>query len=283
MNTLKAFETIEKTLKLVPKNVIEKLNLFKYKELIIENDVKNTKNLFVIFCSIFEFIAKEENIKINDDIVINYITLNLTDFFSRIFYDGVFDHKEIFKLPSANLCYKTYIQYAEKLNIDVDQALITTESYYHNQNVLNISRIDIGIAKELNTNWIDCNKGFATSLKNVEHFVSIYTQNPFWSEFFNLYLLYRQILDDSLDFSEDYINNELKSFGIFALVKKFGKLNYVNLKNPITATRFKLFVLTHFKEIYTELIKRFEDEVAKKMKVEDFYETIKKIEAFLPS
>ena len=282
MIILKAFERLEKSLDVIPVDILKKLRINKYKEMIIENDVKNTKNLFTIFCSIFQFIAKEENLKIEDDILIDYTTLSIADYFSRVFYDGVFDHKEMFKLPCANLCYKEYILHAGKLKININPAVAKTEAYYYTQNVLNIGGIEIGIAREMEKNWTNFTDGFATSIYNIEYFVSKYVKNDFWIDFFYFYLLWRQILDDSNDFAEDYSNNELKSFGIFALLKKFSYLNYVNLKNPIISIKFKLYVLNNYKEIYADLIKRFEEELAKKIKVADFYKTIEKIEAFLP-
>ncbi|OHD14355.1 MAG: hypothetical protein A2Z98_12385 [Spirochaetes bacterium GWB1_27_13] len=283
MIVIKSFENIEKSLAVLPPSIIEKFKIGEYKQFFFENDIKNTKNLFFIFCSFFQFIAKEENIKIDENVLVDYTTLNIADYFSRIFYDGVFDHKESNKLPIANLCYTEYILLSDALSIDIRQAIAKTEPYYYCQNVLPIGKIDIDYAKKLNENWTDCTLGFATSLYTINHFVSKYIKNSFWSDFFYFYLLWRQILDDTTDFSEDYQNKELKSIGILALCEKFNKFKHINLKNPLTAINFQLYVLNNYNKIYADLIKRFEIELSTKMKVDDFYKTIEKIENFLPS
>ena len=275
-----AIEKVEKILSVLPKDILEKLKISKYRTMILNPDEEIRFKLFNTYCLIFQYIAHKENINVDRNVLTDYTTMNILEYLNGIFYDSVYDNKDIIKLPAANILFRHYIRLAEDLNIEIDRARDTFECYFYKPNTVKIGKIDMDTARELDVTWAKTINGFATSVNIVDHYVKYYIKNEKWSHFFRNYLLYRQLLDDVNDFVQDYKNNEIKSYGLLALVKFFKSKKKINLKNPVTAFFYQLYVLRNYKKIYDEIIMRFEEEVSRTMQVEEFYRIMDELEEF---
>lgn len=225
-----------------------------------DNMVKNIQtreSLFITFADIIPFINEKENLNLNRSIVIEYQYLLMLIFITYSHYDMVLDDKQSELLPCGNMLFRNFMEHACRLGIKTEEAHNTTEKYNMNPNTLPVGKISVRQVKEMDKNFARAADGFEIASVIIRDFAEKYIPHPRinWYQFWRIYLLDRQFADDMIDYREDMLNNQIKSFGIMALALRYANKKSVNLNNPVTFIRLQSWIAKNMpllEEIYSE-------------------------------
>lgn len=281
-----SFKKLEDVSSCFTKETLEKIDFFYFKNKIYHEPEKSNTNLFILFGAIFPFIINEERkndsgLTIDEDVLTDYCTLSLLIFLTYSIFDQIIDDGESQLLPIANIYFRETILLAVKLNIDIVQSHTGLELYNLSPKIIRVGKINLERAINYDKEWFLFSEGFDIAVCIVEDFVTKFIKNSSydWILFYKNYLIFRQLMDDINDFVEDYQNGELKSMGILALVKKFGHKKTINLKNPITAFRYQLFIYKNIPKLRDELLNKYYKYLKNSnLDVEKVKKTVKKFE-----
>lgn len=235
-----AYAKLQQTVKDLP------IKLTKFDQFI--NDFDKKDNLFLTFAKIFSYMDSKENLKLNKEIISEYQLLSMLIFITYYHYDKVLDDNNSKVLPLGNMLFRIFVKRCYMLKIDIDEAHNITELYNKTPNIIPFGNINMNKANKMNDEFHKVTDGFEVATVLVKDFANKYISNPSidWESFWRCYLLDRQFSDDRLDYHEDMINDQLKSFGILALSTKFKNKKKVNLKNPIIFISFQKWIANNF-------------------------------------
>ena len=280
-----AFRRVERVLEVFPDDYLMQLPVAKMARLLdSERSFEGPTHLIFSVGSILPFILQEEKTALDETILLNYTSLLLLIYCNYSLIDGILDKKQEAFLPGALVLFREALLLGKELGIEMSAPLNTVETYNVCPNSIPIGKIIIKRVRELDDQWHRLQDGFAIAPVIIDHFVASHIGKTHrdWTYFFNEYLVYTQLLDDSNDFVEDYRNRELRSLGIFALMKCFPDREKVHLKNPLTAFRFQLFVLRKLKILYKGLMDRFFEQLVQRgVTKQKFLDSVKSLEKFL--
>ena len=280
-----AFRRVERVLEVFPDDYLMQLPVAKMARLLdSERSFEGPTHLIFSVGSILPFILQEEKTALDETILLNYTSLLLLIYCNYSLIDGILDKKQEAFLPGALVLFREALLLGKELGIEMSAPLNTVETYNVCPNSVPIGRISMKRVRELDDQWHRLQDGFAIAPVIIDHFVASHIGKTHrdWTYFFNEYLVYTQLLDDSNDFVEDYRNRELRSLGIFALMKCFPDREKVHLKNPLTAFRFQLFVLRKLKILYKGLMDRFFEQLVQRgVTKQKFLDSVKSLEKFL--
>ena len=280
-----AFRRVERALEIFPDDYLGQLPVAKMARLLDEDrSAEGPTPLFFSVGSILPFILQEEKTVLDEKALLDYTSMLLLIYCNYSLFDGILDKKQGAFLPASLVVFREALLLGKELGIEMSEPLNTVETYNVCPNSIPIGKIIIKRARGLDEQWHRIQDGFAIAPVIIDHFVAshIGKTRRDWACFFNEYLVYRQLLDDSNDFVEDYRNRELRSLGIFALMKCFPDREKVNLKNPLTAFRFQLYVLRKLKILYEGLMDRFFEQLVQQgMTKQEFLDSVKLLEKLL--
>ncbi len=224
------------------------------------NDYPHKEHLLRVCLSLPALISNEEEESVDPAVVAKYTdAIFLIYVIYSYYYDKALDDGKTKLLPTVIVLLKMTFEFCIQEGIDFMDSVKVVEAYNTKPLKIKVGKIHKTSLIEKNKNWYDCRLGFQILYVLIDDFVKKHIKNPKkdWRNLYKYYLIDAQIHDDVQDFTDDYKDGELTSFGIFALEKYIKNKKKINLKNPISATRFQYFILRKTESLYLDFVTRF--------------------------